>query len=441
MAKIFFAPVPVAGHFFPTIPVAHALKKRGHEVVYLSDLNMKEIIEGEGFPYYPIGPGVWAGNLLEKYPKIGKLKGNPRIHYILMEVYLGLAPDYVRDVIPVVEREKPDLFVFDSLSFPGPVAAELTGTKWVTTSMFLGMIPSGEMPPFSLGWPPPRSGLQKFLYWFIWQGFIFYCHRYDREVNRIRRMFGLKRKKQAFLWSALSPYLYLTFTTFDIEYPREHYYPQIHLVGPSLWSRPRNYQPPDWLVDYPERRPAVYITIGTVESVYERKFFPMVIDVFRELPDVQGVMTVCYPGRDVNGMGIPPNLRVEQYVPNAEIIPKSDLVIHHGGFSTTMDCMVNGIPAIGIPMEGDQNENGRRIRESGAGYYLQYKGLTAKKLKDAILRALGDESIKRRAREISGKLKKYNGPETASDLIEKVLETGKPVYRPDASISSPTSPD
>ena len=166
----------------------------------------------------------------------------------------------------------------------------------------------------------------------------------------------------------------------------------------------------------------------------------MVVEAFRGMPDVQGVMTVCYPGKDVNGMGIPDNLRVEQYVPNAEIIPKSDLVIHHGGFSTTMYCMVNGIPAIGVPMEGDQNENGRRIRESGAGYYLSYKKLNTRKLREAIIQALKDDAIKARAQEMSEKLKQYNGPEAAADLIEKVIETRKPVYRPDATISSPVSP-
>jgi len=432
MAKILFAPVHVAGHFFPTIPVAHALKKRGHEVIYISEINMKDYVEGEGFTHYRVGPGVWAGNLPEKFPQVLKLRGNPRIHFILKEVYLGLAPYYIKDSLPIVKREKPDLMLFDCFSYPGRLVAEITNTPWVTTAMFLGLLPSREMPPYSFGWPPPKNLLQELIYGFFWQGLAVYVSRYDRIINRMRKDFGLPPTPRAFLDSAVSPYLFLSFTSFGFEYYQKHLLPQIHLVGPSLWSRPRNYQPPDWLTKFPEKRPAIYITIGTVESVYERGFFRLAIEAFREMPDVQGVMTVCYPGKDINGMGIPPNLRIEQYVPNSEIIPKVDLVVHHAGFNTTMDCLVHSKPAVAIPMEGDQHENGRRVQVSGVGYRVPYRSLTPEKLRQAIRKALKDESLKANVAKLSQQINKLNGPETSADLIEKFLKTGKPVYRSDS---------
>ncbi len=431
MAKIIFAPVHVAGHFFPTIPVAHALKKRGHEVIYTSEINMKDYVEGEGFTHHRVGPGVWAGNLPEKFPQILKLRGNPRIHFILKEVYLGLAPYYIKDLLPIVKREKPDLMLFDCFSYPGRIVAEMTNTPWVTMAMFLGLIPSWEMPPYSFGLPPPKNLLQKLAYGLGWQVLALYIKRYDRIINRIRKDFGLPPVYRAFLDSAVSPYLYLAFTSFGFEYYQKDLPPQIHLVGPSLWNRPRNYQPPDWLAKFPEKRPAVYITIGTVESVYERSFFRLVMEAFQSMPDVQGLMTVCYPGKDINGMGIPPNLRIEQYVPNSEIIPKVDLVVHHAGFNTTMDCLVHSKPAVAIPMEGDQHENGRRVQVFGVGYRVPYRSLTPEKLRQAIRKALKDESLKANVAKLSQQINKLNGPETSADLIEKFLKTGKPVYRSD----------
>ena len=267
MARIFFAPVHVAGHFFPTIPLAKSLQARGHEISYLSECNMREVVEGEGMEHFQVGPGVWAGNIAEKFPKINDLNGNPRIHYILKDAYLGLTPHYVRDAIPIIKERKPDLLVFDPLSFPGPILAELTGIPWVTTSMFLGMIPGNGSPPYSLGWPPAQNPLERLFYKCVWAGLIAYCHRYDRVINRIRNEFGLPSKKMAFLRSSLSPYLYLSFTSSDIEYPIHHLPPQVHLVGPSVWSSPQGYKPPEWLATFPERRPAVYFTIGTVDHV------------------------------------------------------------------------------------------------------------------------------------------------------------------------------
>ena len=429
MAKIIFAPVHVAGHFFPTIPLAKSLRARGHDISYLSECNMREVVEGEGIKYFQVGPGVWAGNIIEKFPKISSLKGNTRIHYILKNAYLGLTPHYIRDAVPIIEKAKPDLLVFDPLSFPGPILAELTGVPWVTTSMFLGMIPGNGSPPYSLGWPPARNCLQRTLYKCAWFALAVYCRRYDKVINRIRKKFGLPPKRMAFLNSSLSPYLYLSFTSSDIEYPIHDLPPQVHLVGPSVWSVPQNYKPPDWLRRFPQRRPAVYFTIGTVESAYDRRFFSIVAEAVRSAPEIEAVMTVCYDGSDIGDMAIPKNLRIERYVPNALIVPRVDLVVHHGGFSTTLDCLMNGKPSLVIPFEGDQNENGRRVSYLKAGYRLRYKELTAEKLRNAIFKALADPWIAGRSKEIACSLGRQNGPETAADLVETLIRTGKPVLR------------
>jgi MGT family glycosyltransferase len=429
MAKVFFAPVHVAGHFFPTIPLAKSLRARGHDVSYLSECNMREVVEGEGIEYFRVGPGVWAGNIAERFPKIRRLKGNARIHYILKDAYLRLTPHYIRDAVPILEEARPDLLVFDPLSFPGPILAERTGIPWVTTSMFLGMIPGNGSPPYSLGWPPARNPLQRAFYKVVWMALIAYCRRYDAVINRIRREFGLPRKRMAFLQSSLSPYLYLSFTSSDIEYPIHHLPPQVHLVGPSVWSSPRNYATPEWLRAFPQRRPAVYFTIGTVESAYDRRFFSIAAEAVRASPQIEAVMTVCYDGPDIRNLAVPPNLRIEKYVPNALIVPKVDLVVHHGGFSTTLDCLMKGTPSIVIPFEGDQNENGRRVSYLRAGYRMRYKELTAERLREAIFRALADRSLAARSREIAGSLERQNGPERAADLVETLLRTRRPVLR------------
>jgi MGT family glycosyltransferase len=203
----------------------------------------------------------------------------------------------------------------------------------------------------------------------------------------------------------------------------------VHLVGPSVWSSPQDYRPPDWLTTFPERRPAVYFTIGTVESAYDRRFFSIAAEAVRSAPEIQAVMTVCYDGSDIGDMAIPKNLRIEKYIPNALIVPKVDLVVHHGGFSTTLDCLMSGTPSIVIPFEGDQNDNGRRVSYLRAGYRMRYKDLTPEKLKKAISKALADRSIAGRSREIACSLERHNGPETAADLVERLIHTGTPVLR------------
>jgi UDP:flavonoid glycosyltransferase YjiC (YdhE family) len=166
-----------------------------------------------------------------------------------------------------------------------------------------------------------------------------------------------------------------------------------------------------------------------VESAYDRRFFSIAAEAVRSAPEIEAVMTVCYDGPDIAEIDIPKNLRIEKYIPNAVIVPKVDLVVHHGGFSTTLDCLMNGTPSIVIPFEGDQNENGRRVSYLRAGYRMRYQDLTAEKLRNAIFKALGDTSIAGRSREIACSLERHNGPETAADLVERLIHTGTPVLR------------
>src|SRR3954469_6650642 len=44
-----------AGHFLPTVPIASAVRRRGHEVMYGCQPAMRRVVEQAGFPAYPTG--------------------------------------------------------------------------------------------------------------------------------------------------------------------------------------------------------------------------------------------------------------------------------------------------------------------------------------------------------------------------------------------------
>jgi UDP:flavonoid glycosyltransferase YjiC (YdhE family) len=90
---------------------------------------------------------------------------------------------------------------------------------------------------------------------------------------------------------------------------------------------------------------------------------------------------------------------------------------------------MNGKPSVVIPFEGDQNENGMRLSYLRAGHRLRYRNLTARALREAILKVLEDPAFSARSEEIARLLARQNGPQTASDLIERLLKTGRPVLR------------
>lgn len=63
----------------------------------------------------------------------------------------------------------------------------------------------------------------------------------------------------------------------------------------------------------------------------------------------------------------PAHVRIERFLPHAELLPRCDLVITHGGFGTIMRSLATGVPLVVIPVQGDQPRNARRCADLGVG--------------------------------------------------------------------------
>jgi UDP:flavonoid glycosyltransferase YjiC (YdhE family) len=116
------------------------------------------------------------------------------------------------------------------------------------------------------------------------------------------------------------------------------------------------------------KSPLVYVTFGTVLG-----YMSMAAGVYRSalraidgLP-VRALLTV---GRkfDRSTLGpIPANVRVEDWVDQADVLPHADVVVCHGGSGTAFGAMAAGVPVVVVPLFADQFDNGSRIAEAGAG--------------------------------------------------------------------------
>lgn len=142
----------------------------------------------------------------------------------------------------------------------------------------------------------------------------------------------------------------------------------------SPWSDTRRFRPrPETVAVADERgagddRPLVYVTFGSVLG-----HLPEATDVYRgalqavrDLP-VRALVTV---GRatDVTTLGpIPENARVEQWVTQDDVLRHAAVVVCHGGAGTTFGALAAGVPLVIFPLFADQSNNGRVVRDAGAG--------------------------------------------------------------------------
>src|SRR4029453_19089862 len=112
------------------------------------------------------------------------------------------------------------------------------------------------------------------------------------------------------------------------------------------------------------------------------------------------------------------NVRVVEWLPYSRTIPRSDLVICHGGHGTLAHALAGGAPVVTVPAAGDMSENGTRAQWAGAGLSLPRRFLSQRTLRLLVKRVLEEPSFGERAAELATWGRENNGPARAALLVE-----------------------
>ncbi|WP_353987434.1 glycosyltransferase [Ruicaihuangia caeni] len=105
--------------------------------------------------------------------------------------------------------------------------------------------------------------------------------------------------------------------------------------------------------------------------------------------------------------------------PHAELLPEVDLVIGHGGHSTTLKALAHGIPVLVLPMNliSDQRMVGRIVQAAGVGRTLPRRA-APELIRATVLHMLGDTSVVQAAALTGERLRRQRGASVAADRIE-----------------------
>ncbi|NP_001310041.1 sterol 3-beta-glucosyltransferase-like [Tetranychus urticae] len=122
---------------------------------------------------------------------------------------------------------------------------------------------------------------------------------------------------------------------------------------------------------------------------------------------------------------LPKNVVGRKYVNQLSILPKVDLVIHHGGNNTFIESLYFGKPSIIFPMFGDQHDNGRRAVDMGIGKCISPTNLNEKLLLDMIDETISDEKMQQKVSEISLSLQQTQSHERLNKILISIVELSK----------------
>lgn len=165
-------------------------------------------------------------------------------------------------------------------------------------------------------------------------------------------------------------------------------------------------------------KPLVYVAFGTVFN-QPRLFAAVIEGVTRH--DVDVLVTVG-PVTDPAALGaVPPNVRVERYLPQTAVLPQCAAVISHAGSGTFLASLGLGIPQLCLPQAADQFINAGQGAAAGVALALGPADAAADPIANALGRLLGDESFAGAAGRVAGEIDAMPGPDEVAGVLERMV--------------------
>ncbi|MEV0675661.1 glycosyltransferase [Actinosynnema sp. NPDC050436] len=376
--KILFSSLGSHGHTYPLLPLTVAAREHGHDVAFATTTDFAGVIERLGVRHVTAGASMHtaAAEVFGDRPIVPTEVGPDVVERVFGSV---LPRRNVADLAPFLADWRPDLVVHEVANPGAALAARVAG------------IPA-------------------------------LCHGFGR------------------MWDSelldTAPAAFLEFAAeLGVEVPAGYGMllgnPYLDVCPPSVQSgkflaavdtaplRPVPFSEPGELPDWvaAHERPLVYLTLGTAFGS---------ADVLRTaitgLSRVEGtrLLVAVGPSVEAGALGeVPEHVTVLPWVPQADVLPHADLVVHHGGSGTTMGAFGAGVPQLVLPQGADQFDNADAVVTHGLGDRLLGDLVTAGAIAERARHLLADAAVRDAARAVAAEVAAMPSPaEVAARLDE-----------------------
>jgi UDP:flavonoid glycosyltransferase YjiC (YdhE family) len=407
--RMLFTTLPYAGHFHPLVPIAQAAVLAGHQVAFACAPSFIPTVEQVGFQALPTGLDDRGRAMSDLFPGLRQVPPFDNTYWLHAYVLAGvLAPAMAPDVLAHARAWSADLLVRDSAEYGAAAAAEVLG-----------------LPHASI-----RTTATSAAYALR--------HVVAEPLARLRVLNGLPPDP-----AVAMPFRFLHLACEPPGFARPGDQPAstAHLLRPGLFDEPVKQSVPSWLAALPDR-PTVYVTLGTIASqgLLGRGVFAVMLEALRDEP-ITLILTV---GRDNDPAALgpqPPNVHVERYIPQGWLLPRCDLVVAHGGFSTLMGALNQGLPLVLVPIGGDQPLNAACCAALGVGQVVAPEERTPEAIRAVVRQVLADPTYRRAAERVRESMAALPGPEEAIRLLEHLARERCPLISAAPHSTPPAASD
>jgi UDP:flavonoid glycosyltransferase YjiC (YdhE family) len=120
---------------------------------------------------------------------------------------------------------------------------------------------------------------------------------------------------------------------------------------------------------------------------------------------------------------LPPNVRLERFIPHDRLLPRVDVMVTNGGYGGVQQALANGVPLVIAGDSEDKPEVAARVRWSGAGHDLRTGKPTPAAIARATRRVLGDPTYRQRARALQADITASRPLDTITEVLGQLTAT------------------
>ncbi len=379
--RILFSCTAGDGHFYPLAPLAAALQQQGHEVAFAMAAAYEQRVAAAGFSWFRAGIELdelnarfgarWLDERADLMPLADQLPWG-----VSRRFAVGDAPDRVPDLLSVAQTWGAELIVFEPCDFAAPVVAAAMGLPSVHVAF-------GRMMPM------PSYTQSEVFAAPLWAGL------------------GLDMPPLCGMFSGTYVDICPTRLEPDFRPPA----PRVLPMRPT--SPPLSDPPPGWLAALPVR-PNVYVTFGTLVNDLER--FRLVLKALAGV-DCNVIATVGRDRQPSDLEPVPANAVVEQFIPQALLLPRMDLVVMHGGSGSMLAALAHGVPLVMLPDGADRFENAAACLELGVARVLMPEQVEPEAVRREVETILASTVYRHRAQEIAADIGAMPSPAEVARLL------------------------
>ncbi|EME57632.1 glycosyltransferase [Amycolatopsis decaplanina] len=374
--RVLFSTAPLYGHFFPLVPFAWAWRSAGHEVLVSTTRDFADTVISAGLPPVVTATDIGRDDYARSAVRSSTLSDVDTAIRASGRGWGELAGRMIGNMIEAVDRCEPDLVISEPCEFAGRIAATQAGIPWIKHNWGLAVSPL-----FDIG--------------------------AEERLPEYRAVEGLA--------PAQPPAEVIYTCPASVQHPG---------VSDGLTMRYLPYSGtailPDWVLSVP-RKPRACVTFGSLLPRYggtgPRRLIPELIDELREL-GMEVVLAV-----DERNLG---SYETSQagvlhagWLPLDQVLPRCDLVVHHGGSGTAMTASTCGVPQLILPQATDQFGTADRLAARGVALRLAPDETSGTAVRDALRTLIFEPAFAAEARTLADEYARLVDPASVVNTLAR----------------------